>query len=188
MNLLNKLARRIKNCPDEVDKRNRNNLVLFSEGAFILSILIMVMSIFSPYYHSLLAPHAILFFYTAALYAVAKYCQQNKFKYIRALQYLVFAPLLIGGILMGTALDPNRPGVTIIIFLCILPLFMLDNPWKIIGYQLSFAALFVVCAHHYKPEAVFTSDMMYFPVYLAYIIGVNIYALMEKVAGVENYL
>lgn len=32
------------------------------------------------------------------------------------------------------------------------------------------------------------SDMLYFPVYLAYILGVNIYALMEKVTGVEDYL
>lgn len=188
MNILDNLSRRINLCSEEVDNRNRSSLVLFAQGAFFLAIIVIGMSLFLPYYHSLLVPHVTLFIYTAVLYIVARYFQKTKFKYIRAVQYLVFAPLLLGGVLVGTVFDPNRPGVTIILFLCILPLFMIDNPWKIIGYQLSFAALFVIFAYHYKPHDILVSDMLYFPVYLAYIIGVNIYSLMEKITGVEDYL
>ena len=188
MHILNTLAHRIKLCSEEVDNRNRSNLVLFSQGSFLLAILITILSFILPYYYSLLVPHLALFIYTSVLLVVAKLCQKKQFKYIRALQYLVFAPLMIGGVLVGTALEPTRPGVTIILFLCILPMFIIDNPWKVISYQLTFAALFVACAYHYKPQAVFMSDMLYFPVYLAYILGVNIYALMEKVTGVEDYL
>ncbi len=188
MILLNKLANRIKLCSEEVDNRNRSNLILFSQGAFLLAAIIICVSLVLPYYRWMLAPHVTLLVYTAVLFFLAKYCKKNKVKHIRALQYLLFAPLLIGGVLVSTVLDPTSQGITIILFICILPLFMIDNPWRILSYQLFFAVLFVIFAFYFKPYDVFMSDMLYLPIYMAYIMGVTIFALMEKIAGVENYL
>jgi diguanylate cyclase (GGDEF)-like protein len=188
MNILDDLAGRIKKCSEEVDNRNRNHLILFSQGALLLTAIMICMSLALPYYHWMLVPHAALFVYSIVLFFLAKYCQRNKIKQIRAILYLLFAPLMAGGVLVSSALDPTRPGVTVIIFICIIPLFIIDNPWRVIGYQLAFAGFFVACAYYFKPYKVFVDDMFYFPVYMAYIIGVNIFALMEKVSGVENYL
>jgi len=188
MNILDSLTKRINNCRDEVDKHNRKNLLLLSEGALLLSCVIMCMSFVLPYYRWLLLPHGLLFIYTIFLFFIARYCQKIQFKHIRALQYLLLAPLLLGGVLVSTVLDPSRPGVTVLIFICILPLFIIDNPWRLTGYQLVFAALFVGVAYYTKPPEIFWADMFYLPVYLAYIIGANIYVLLDKVEGVENYL
>jgi len=188
MNILNSLANRINLCSEEVDNRNRSNLILFSKGALLLATIIICLGLILPYYRWLLLPHSILFIYTALLFFLAKYCQKNKIKHIRAIQYLLFTPLLIGGVLSSSVLDPTQQGITIILFICILPLFIIDNPWRIISYQLLFAGLFVIFAYYFKPYEVFLSDMLYLPIYMAYIIGVNIFVLMEKVSGVENYL
>ena len=188
MNILDNLAERIKQCSDEVDNRNRSAFILFSKGACFLAAIIICVSVALPYYHWLIGPHAFLFVYTIMLFFLANYCQQKKVKHIRAIEYLLFAPLLLGGALVSSLLDPTRPGITILLFIWILPLFIMDNPWKIIGYQLSFAGIFVVLAYYSKPWEVFVTDVLYLPIYLTYIIGANIYVIMEKVSGVENYL
>lgn len=188
MNILDNLAARIDLCGDEIDKRNRDNLVLFSKGALLLAVIIMVASLVLPYYHWLLLPHGYLSVYTGILYFIARYCQKNKVPHIRALQYLVYAPLLYGGILVGTVYDPTRPAVTILIFLCVIPLFMLDKPWRMLLYQLFFTLMFVGYAYKYKSAEIFAADMLYLPIYLAYLMSANLYTLMDKVSSAENYL
>lgn len=188
MGLLTTLSTRIERCKEEVDNRNRNNLILFSEGAFLISIVMIGVSLALPYYHWMTLPHVILFCYTGMMYFLGKYCQRNKVTYIRALQYLLFTPILLGGVLVSSAMDPTSQGITIILFICILPLFMIDNPWRMIVFQLFFAGLFVICSAHFKPTKIFMSDMLYLPIYMAYIVGVNLFVLLKKISGVENYL
>jgi diguanylate cyclase (GGDEF)-like protein len=188
MNILNRLAERINRCAEEVDNRNRINMVLFSKGAILLAVFIVCMSIAIPAYASLLLPHTLVFFYTLFLFVITRYFLKVKYKNIRLMQYLLFAPLLLAGVLVGTYLDPTHQAISIIIFLCLLPLFIIDNPWRVIGYQLFFALVFVLAAYHSKPHDVFMADMVYFPVYIAYIIGINLFSLTNKVSVVENYL
>lgn len=188
MNILDNLARRIKQCAEEVDNRNRGYLVLFSQGALLLALITTCMSMVLPYYRWMLSFNSALFIYNAFLFFLARYCQSHKVKHIRAIQYLFFTPLIIGGVLVSSVFDPTHPGVTFIIFICILPLFMIDNPWRMAGYQIFFAGLFVLLAYYVKPGEVFMTDVMYLPVYMAYIMGANIFALMEKVSAVEDYL
>ena len=97
MNILDNLAERIKQCSDEVDNRNRSAFILFSKGACFLAAIIICVSVALPYYHWLIGPHAFLFVYTIMLFFLANYCQQKKVKHIRAIEYLLFAPLLLGG-------------------------------------------------------------------------------------------
>jgi diguanylate cyclase (GGDEF)-like protein len=188
MNILNILAERIRRCAEEVDNRNRINMLLFSKGALLLAAIIVCMSIVLPAYASLLVPHTLVFFYTLFLFVISRHFIKVKYKRMYRMQYLLFAPLLLVGILVGSYLDPLHQAISIIIFLCLLPLFIIDNPWRIIGYQLFFAVVFIFAAYYSKPHDIFMADMLYFPVYLAYIIGINLFSLMNKVSVVENYL
>ena len=74
------------------------------------------------------------------------------------------------------------------IFLCILPLFIIDKPWHIIAYQLFFATVFVVCSRVFKSTAVFLEDIFYLPIYLALGIGANLFSLIDKVESAENFV
>lgn len=186
--MLGTLSARIDACAAEIDNRNRRNLVLFSSGALLVSFMVFFVSLFLPAYRRFVLPHAILFLYSAALYWVSHRCQRKKTVHIRLIQYFSLAPLLIGGILTGTYFDPLKPAVTIIIFLCILPLYIIDRPVRIILYQLLFSAAFVICSYLIKPFEVFQSDTLYLPIYLCFGIGTNLFSLVERVESAENFV
>ena len=188
MNILHELSARVDACAAEIDRRNRRNLVQFSNGALLISGAVFAVSLFLPAYRGLALPHAMLLLYSAGLFFFARYCQQRQLRHIRLAIYLALAPLLLAGVLLGTRFDPGKPAVSIIIFICVLPLFVIDRPARIILYQLGAAALFVVCARLFKPGAVFAADMLYLPIYLALGVGANVFTLIDRVESAENYV
>ena len=186
--MLGKLAERIDRCSEEVDFRNRRNLVIFSNGALAVSSIILLASLIWPYYRPLLLTHGMLFLYSAVLFFFSRFCQQKQLRHIRLAMYLAFAPIMAAGVLLGSYYDPSRAAVSIMIFLCILPLFIIDKPWHIIAYQLFFATVFVVCSRVFKSTAVFLEDIFYLPIYLALGIGANLFSLIDKVESAENFV
>jgi hypothetical protein len=57
--------------------------------------------------------------------------------HIRLVMYLMFAPILFGALLVGTYLNPDKPSISFFLFLCTLPMAIIDNPWRIISYQMA---------------------------------------------------
>lgn len=186
--MLKELNRRIEECAEEIDHRNRRNFVFFSNGALIISSLALAASIIIPYYRSLLLSHGALFLYSGALFFFSRWCRQQEVGRIRLIMYLALAPLLIAAVLLGSWLDPLRPAITIMIFLCVLPLYIIDRPLHVIIYQLLFASLFILCAWQAKSAEVFQADVTYLPIYLSFGIGTYIFSLFEKVESAENYV
>jgi len=186
--MLKELTARIDGCAEEIDHRNRRNFVFFSNGALIIASLALAASIIMPYYRSLLLTHGALFLYSGVLFFFSRWCQQKEIGQIRLIMYTALAPLLTAGVLLGSWLDPMRPAITIMIFLCVLPLYIIDRPLHIILYQLMFAALFIGCAWYAKPHEVFQADVIYLPIYLSFGIGTYIFSLFEKVESAENYV
>lgn len=187
MNALHNLSVRVDSCPAEIDSRNRKNLMLFSDGALLIAAAAFTASLLCPPYRGLILQHGFLVLYAAVLFFFARYCRRKKASHIRLLMYLSFAPLMLCAVLMGTVFDPGKPAITILIFLCILPLFIIDRPWRIIFYQLGFAALFVLCSFLSKPPEVFQADVLYLPIYLSLCIAANVFSLIDKVESAENY-
>jgi len=184
--MLHKLGERIDRCAAEIDSRNRRNLVVFSNGALLVSFIVFLASLIWPYYRALLLSHGILSLYSAFLFFCSRYIQQRRLRYIRLFMYLAFAPIMTAGVLLGSFFDPSRAAVSIVIFLCILPLFIIDKPWRIIAYQLFFAAAFVVCSFLSKTPEIFREDVFYLPIYLALGIGANIFTMYDKIESAEN--
>lgn len=184
--MLRKLSERADRCAAEIDSRNRRNLVLFSDGALLIAAAAFAASLIWPYYRSFLLSHGLLLLYTVALFFFARFCQQKQLKHIRAAMYLAFAPYMAGAVLLGSFFDPSRPAVTIIIFLCVLPLFIIDKPRRVVAYQAGFAAVFVVCAYFAKPLSVFYDDVFYLPIYLSFGVGANILVMTDKIESAEN--
>lgn len=188
MKIFHDLGVRVDNCIEEVDRRNRKNFIIMADGAFIFAAISFAGSLMIPFYRSLVVPHGILFLYSCFLFWAAGFCEKKKTCHIRIIMYLCFAPILCMAIMLGSFLDPQRPAITIIILLCILPLFIIDKPGKNISYQLFFAGLFVICSYLAKTEKIFQEDMRYFPIYLAYVLGGNYFALADKIESAENYV
>lgn len=188
MGLTYHLSARIDQYADEIDRRNRENFLLFSKGAVPLAGIIFVISLPLPDSYGLYLVPGILFLYACLLFYLARICFQREVKQIRAIQYLAWAPLFLGGILVGTFLDPTKQAVTILIFICVLPMFITDKLWRIILYQLAFTVLFILCSYAAKPFNVFFADIVYLPIYLFVIMGANVFSLIEKVERAENYV
>ena len=188
MKIFQDLGVRVDNCAEEVDRRNRKNFLIMSDGALIFAAISFAASLLLPFYRTLAVPHGILFLYSCFLFWAARLCEKEKTGHIRTIMYLCFAPILGMAILLGSFLDPQRSAITIIILLCILPLFIIDKPGRNILYQLLFAGLFVICSYLAKTKNIFQEDMRYFPIYLAYVLGGNYFALADKIESAENYV
>lgn len=187
MKTLHALNGLVREYAAEIDKRNRSSFVLFSNGALILSALIFSVTLLVPDYRSLMPSHGIIFLYSALLFFFSRWCSQKNDAYIRLEMYLAFVPLLVGAVLLGTVLDPLKPAISIVIYICLLPLFIIDRPDRIIAYQIFFAVVFVIMSRLCKPAQIFRDDTLYLPIYLALGIGTNIFSLMERVESAKNY-
>ena len=188
MKIFRDLDVRVDNCTEEVDRRNRKNFLIMANGALIFAAISFAASLLLSFYRTLAVPHGILLLYSCFLFWAARLCVKKETGHIRTVMYLCFTPILCMAIMLGSFLDPQRPAITVIILLCILPLFIIDKPWKNISYQLLFAGIFVICSYLAKSENIFQEDMRYFPIYIAYVLGGNYFALTEKIESAENYV
>lgn len=188
MNKLRQLTTRIDRCGAEIDKRNRNYFLLFATGALIISSIIFIVTLMRPFYHKFIISHGSVFLYSIILYFLASYCKKIETKHIRLIMYLSFIPLYVAGILLGTYFDPGRPAVTIIVFLCILPIFITDKPWRTILFVGAVAIAFAFCSYLFKAHSEFEADILYLPIYFSYGLGAIIFTLFDKVENAENYL
>lgn len=188
MKTLQQLNRKIEIYGAEIDERNRSSFVLFSNGALFLSALIFAATAAIPHYRPLMLSHGFIFLYACALFFFARRCRKRADPHIRTELYISFAPLLSGAVLLGTYLDPEKPAISIVIFLCVLPLFIIDKPHRIIAYQLLFTGVFVITCYLSKSPDVFWADILYLPIYLALGISTNVFSLVERVESAENYV
>lgn len=188
MKTLQQLNRKIETYGAEIDERNRRSFVLLSNGVLFLSSLIFAATLAIPHYRPLRLSLGFMFLYTCALFFFSRRCRKKADPHIRAELYISFTPLFIGAVLLGTYFDPEKPAISIIIFLCVLPLFIIDKPHRIIAYQLFFTCVFVIASYLTKSADVFWADILYLPIYLALGISTNVFSLVERVESAENYV
>lgn len=188
MKRLQQLNRKIEIYGAEIDERNRSSFVLFSNGALFLSALIFAATAAIPHYRPLMLSQGFIFLYAGALFFFARRCKQKADTRIRTELYISFAPLFIGTVLLGTYFDPKKPAISIIIFLCVLPLFIIDKPHRIIAYQLLFTGVFVIGSYLTKSADAFGADVLYLPIYLTLGIFTNVFSLVERVESAKNYV
>lgn len=188
MKSLFELDARIDKCKVEIDSRNRRNFVLLATGALIISVPIFAASLIFKSYSGLMLSHGLLFVYCLAMFFMAKYCDSKKTPYIRVAFYAALTPIMIIAILFGSFLDTKNPAITLIILICILPIFLIDKLWRIILFQLAATGIFVICSYLAKSPEMFHSDVLYLPIYIALGIGTNIFTLIFKVENAENFV
>lgn len=185
---LQAIAARIDQCGEEIDRRNRKLFFLFAQGAVLFTSALLLFTLVLPAYRGLLIPHFSLWIYTGWLYFFARHCVRCQIRQIRRMQYLGISPLLLAAVALGTYLDPTRQALSILLFLCVFPMFIIDRPKRIISFQLIFAGLFVVCSYFAKSYEIFCEDVLYLPIYLAFDLSAVVYSLTEKVESAEMYL
>lgn len=126
----------------------------------------------------------ILLFYCLILFGATFYIKHHT-RYITAILYVCLTPLMLIGILMGTFSDPTQPSITIMVFLCVLPLFILDRPWRVILYITCISTLYTICCYLAKSNEMFIADMIDLVLFYSLGIGINCLILRDRIINVE---
>ena len=168
----------------EVRQRNYDNLKIFS---FLGLVTMCFTTIFGHLMREVVTfntEFSIMLAYFV-LMNIITLCIKSHTKYITLIFYIWITPLMIISILMGTFLDPTQPSITIMVFLCILPLFILDKPWRIVTYISITSIIYVVCCFIAKTKIMFVEDMIDLVLFSVLSIGINCMILRDRMNNVE---
>lgn len=182
------LARKVDLYKEEIKKRNLHNLCGLSNiGLFICTVTLLLGLCFSEIV-PFIFEFKVLFCFFAILCILSHTIIKKFWKYVMVLFYLAMTPLMLFGILMGTFLDPEVPSVTIMIFICVIPLLILDKPWRIVLYITASALVYSIVCFHAKDFGLFIKDMIDLVAFYLLAVGVNYFTLSERIDSVENYV
>ncbi|MEA5001991.1 MAG: GGDEF domain-containing protein [Christensenella sp.] len=169
---------------DEVQTRNYQNLKSFSLIGIIMMCFAVLFGQLMRRTITFNTEFLVILAYFVLMYVVLR-CTKNHNRHSTVLFYLWMLPLMVMGILMGTFLDPTQPSITIMVFICVLPLFILDKPWRIVLFIVFVAAAYTVCCFIAKTEEMFIADMIDLVLFTALGIGVNCLILRDGIYNVE---
>lgn len=173
---------------EEILIRNYSSFKRFMLGGMIITGFVTLAGYAMMRYTEFVKEYFMFFLYFCVWYIVANLCFKKKGRYILPVFYIALFPVYLGGIVMGTFLDPEKPAIIIMILLCTLTMFITDKPWRMVSYLLIVAGIFSVCAFYSKDAQVFLSDMVDVVIYSVIGIGVNFMALSDRVESAENYV
>lgn len=175
----------IDRCAKEVRVRNYENLRAFS----LIGIITMCFAVlFGQLMREVITFNTeflIMLGYFVLMYVVTR-CTKKYTRHSTGIFYLWMVPLMAMGILMGTFSDPTQPSITIMVFLCVLPLFILDKPWRIITFIAVSAAAYTACCYIAKTKEMFVADMIDLVLFFALGVGVNCLILKDRIYNVEH--
>lgn len=181
-------AHRVNSYWAEIEKRNCDNYRKFSVTGSILMIFVMILGLLLHKFIIFNTQFAILLSYLLLNVFFSYTLLKRLFKYIISIFYLAFTPIMIIGIIMGTFLDSNKLSITIMILLCVLPLFILDKPWRIFTYITLIAVTYAICCYYAKSQELFVIDIIDLITFYLLSIGLNMFILTERIDSVENYM
>lgn len=182
------LAKKVDFFQEEICKRNFNSFLGFIHVGTFISCCILMMGLILSKISTFNIEFLSIFCYFILLNLLAKYRLDKDVKYITLIYYVALTPLMIMGILMGTYLDRSVQSVTIMVFLCVLTLFVLDKPWRIILYITCVALIYIICCYDAKEYELFLTDLIDLIVFYCLAVGVNFFILCERIDSVENYI
>ncbi len=146
MRLLNKLSEYqrtqnelIKNNVTEIDNSNLNMLRLTLIIACIFFSAYLIISFMSESYEDLTTPYFIVLL--AMLSLLLSYKKLHKITSAANLLYITYTIACLFSLYVSAVLAPNYPSITILLFLFLIPIVILDKGWKICLFELLFAAV-----------------------------------------------
>ena len=130
----------------------------------------------------------ILFFIAILLYFFTKFYLVHEKQFSTFVFYIIISLVMGIGIVMGTFLDRNVPSITVMVFMCVLTLFVIDKPWRVILFISISALIYIACCFYVKEYLLFLTDLMHLIAFYCLAIGINVLTLNERISHVENFV
>lgn len=173
---------------DEIRTRNCKNFRHFSIVGLFISIAVLLFGLLLRKIVTFKTSFLISACYFICMIYLEKVIERKYIKHITLIFYIAVTPVMIMSILLGTFLDPTDPSITIMIFICVLPLFILDKPWRICLYITIIAIVYCICCYIAKDFDLFMKDFINIVAFYILAIGVNFFILKDRLENVENYI
>lgn len=173
---------------DEIRTRNYKSFRHFSIVGLSISIAMLLFSLLLKKIITFNMEFLIFACYFICMIYFEKVIEKKNIKHITLIFYIAVTPVMIMAILIGTFLDTTEPSITIMIFICVLPLFILDKPWRIFLYITIIALVYCICCYIAKDFELFMEDFIDIVAFYILAIGVNFFILKDRLENVENYI
>ncbi len=167
----------------QVWKTNRKSMGIFLFLCMIvvlLNILVNVLFVKSLAFRSNF--YLLAYFVIASLiyiFAIRKHIEYSTLKF-----YLLQFPVLMMTILMGTVMDKETPMFTFAIMIMVLPVFILDKPWRVCASILLYSLIFILLDKSAKSPELFKVDMAHLATCIFMSLSLNCFVLSDRINNV----
>ncbi|MDO4806063.1 MAG: EAL domain-containing protein [Coriobacteriales bacterium] len=128
-----------------------------------------------------------LFLYFCALFLLERLVIPIKCKNATLLAYALEAPVFIVTILLGTVWDPDHQAMTFLMFMLVMPIFILDKPGREMGVLVGWNALFLTLCVLTKNPDTLRGDFSHTLEFLLLALAVTYVVLKLRIEVMEGF-
>lgn len=145
----------------EINRQNRLALRYFANAGIPVSIVnIAAQSLIKGLPH-LTSQSSLLLIYFVCLSIAERFLIPQQCRRATLLVYLLEAPVLLVSILLGTVWDPSHQAMTFLMFMVVMPVFILDFPLRVMGVMLGWNLLFLFLCVTVKDPSTLRGDFLH---------------------------
>lgn len=171
----------------DVRVKNYKNFISFTFAGIVVASIVLIFGLSLSSFIAFNLEFLILLGIFVAFFLFGKFYLKNHTEHIALWLYIAITPIMIMCILMGTFLDPTQPSITIMVFLCVLTIFILDKFWRIFLYITLSALCYTICCFFAKERGIFIDDMMNLIIFYLLAVGINYFTLSDKLENVRSF-
>ncbi len=143
---------RLKEYQNEIIQHDIRMLQSVSIIGTIIGLALLILSLPGIGVLKLTLAYLLLALFFGIMLIIARKLLPEKPVLVLPFFYLFMAAIMALTIYMGTIMGTTTNATTFLLALLIVPLFVIDNPWRVIGFNGLFMASFIICARIYKPQ------------------------------------
>jgi len=179
--------KRIKRFESEIEKENKFAFRWFMlMGIFVAAVNVLIQLAIGKL-ASFTQSVFILLYFLIIFWIEGKIRAKNKnYRFNVGCIYLVQLPIISFAIMMGSFWDKNHAAVTFLMLILLFPIFLLDYPYKTIGYSAFIAILASLACFIAKDKSVYGRDIVHIISFTVGGILANLFTMAERLNGIEN--
>ncbi|MBR3018205.1 MAG: EAL domain-containing protein [Clostridia bacterium] len=144
---------------EEINRQNRLAIHYLALSSVPISIVNMLAQLMSSSGNSIGWHSFWIIGYCVTLLLLDRFVIPARCRRATLLTYLLEAPIMVVAILLGTVWDPNYQALTYLMFMVVMPVFILDKPYRVVGVLLSWNAVFLILCFAVKAPKTHRGDL-----------------------------
>lgn len=171
----------------EVNRQNRLAIHYFATAGIPVGIANMLAQLTVRGAMPTLSQHSVwLLGYFVVLFLLERFVLPRKCRHATLLVYLLEAPVFLVTILLGTVWDPNHQAMTFLMFMVVMPVFILDRPLRSLSILTGWNALFIVLCILVKDPSTLQGDLSHTLEFYLLAVTVNVVVMRLRFEVMES--